>query len=211
MTHDALYATTLTRELHDQLTKWHSTYHISITTQFLSNRMANFDSLIHNHQQLAFTEKSRNVMELLVVEEVEKQLQSLPPKVSKFIKPSEVIAYALNRLPALYATSKHGWQKQFQRGKTELQPKIATAVRQAIIAVQQDPLRANEPLTFQQENVVLAALQKLRSLLQREDLSWADVADVVEQTLMDTLKGRITWNAKRNTRDKSFDGKNRQP
>ncbi|BAZ27650.1 late competence development protein ComFB [Cylindrospermum sp. NIES-4074] len=151
------------------------------------------DSSIPHSKQQAFTKTSRNVMEVLVVEEVEKQFQSLPPKTAKYIKANEVIAYALNRLPALYATSKRGWQRQWHRGKTEMHQKITTAVRQGIIAVQQDPLRANDPLTFPDEKATQTALEGLKVLLQREDLSWENLTDVVEQTLIDTLRGEITW------------------
>ncbi|AFZ23574.1 Late competence development protein ComFB [Cylindrospermum stagnale PCC 7417] len=154
---------------------------------------SSFDSSILNSQQNAFTKSSRNVMEVLVVEEVEKQFQSLPAKTAKYIKASEVIAYALNRLPALYATSKRGWQRQWHRGKTEMYQKITTAVRQGIIAVQQDPLRANDLLIFPDEDAASAALQGLKVLLQREDISWENLTDVVKQTLINTSRGKITW------------------
>jgi Late competence development protein ComFB len=150
-------------------------------------------SVQQSKQQRAFTKNSRNVMEVLVVEEVEQQFQALPAKTAKYTNPSEVIAYALNRLPALYATSKRGWQRQWHRGKTDLRPQIVTAVRQGIMAVQRDPLRGDGPLTFEEENAALAALQKLKVLLQREDLSWDNLNDVVEQTLLDTLRGKISW------------------
>ncbi|OUL23837.1 competence protein ComFB [Nostoc sp. T09] len=151
------------------------------------------DSANQPSKRHAFLKNSRNVMEVLVVKEVELQIQSLPTKTAKYINPSEVTAYALNRLPALYATSKRGWQRQLHRGKTEFHQKVATAVRQAIIAVQQDPLRAEDFLDFQDENAALAALQELKILLQDADLSWENLPNVIEQTLLDTLRGRITW------------------
>ncbi|MBW4560569.1 MAG: late competence development ComFB family protein [Mojavia pulchra JT2-VF2] len=144
-------------------------------------------------------------MEVLVVAEVQQQIQSLPSKIAKYINPSEVTAYALNRLPALYATSKRGWQRQLHRAKTEFHQKINTAVRQGIIAVQQDPLRADDLLDFQEENAVLSALQELKVLLQQEDLTWDKLADVVEQTLMDTLRGKITWRKPDSSDNEIFD------
>ncbi|HAX75883.1 MAG TPA: hypothetical protein DCY88_08615 [Cyanobacteria bacterium UBA11372] len=42
----------------------------------------------------------RNAIEPLVEEEVERQLQQLPPQMVKYINRVQVLAYALNRLPA---------------------------------------------------------------------------------------------------------------
>lgn len=134
-------------------------------------------------------------MEALVAEEVEQQLQTLPHKISRTINPAEVTAFALNRLPGLYATSKRGWQRQWQRGKGELHSQIATAVRQGIMAVQRDPLRSDSPLKFAEDDAAAIALQELKLLLRREDLAWDQVAGVVKQTLLDTMRGKITWAA----------------
>ncbi|MFB2970200.1 late competence development ComFB family protein [Aerosakkonema sp. BLCC-F183] len=92
-----------------------------------------------------------NVLEPLVAEEVERQLQNLPPKLLKYINPAQVAAYALNRLPALYATSVEGWQRQQQRANKELRSKITEAVRQGLAAVQRDPLRVATPLNVCEE------------------------------------------------------------
>ncbi|MFB2921000.1 late competence development ComFB family protein [Aerosakkonema funiforme] len=92
-----------------------------------------------------------NVLEPLVAEEVERKLQNLPPKLLKYINPAQVAAYALNRLPALYATSVEGWQRQQQRANKELRSKITEAVRQGLAAVQRDPLRVATPLNVCEE------------------------------------------------------------
>ncbi|MEA5553078.1 late competence development ComFB family protein [Anabaena cylindrica UHCC 0172] len=159
----------------------------------MSNLRPSLNSANSSSQQTAFTKDSHNVMEMLVVEEVEKQIKSLPVKTADYIKASEVVAYALNRLPCLYATSKRGWQRQWHHGKTELYQKITTAVRQGIIAVQRDPLRVNDPLNFTADHAALNALEKLKILLQRQDLSWDNLSDVVEQTLLNESKGRSNW------------------
>lgn len=88
----------------------------------------------------------RNAIEPLVTEEVERQLQRLPSPLVEYINPVQVMAYALNRLPALYATSEEGWRRQQLRAKTQFGPQIAVAVRQAIAAVQKDPLKVSTPL-----------------------------------------------------------------
>jgi hypothetical protein len=85
----------------------------------------------------------RNALEPLVVEESQRQLQQFPPKMLGSLKPervlAQVVAYALNRLPALYATSDRGWQFQ-QHQAQKLRPQIVMAVRQGFAAVQRDPL-----------------------------------------------------------------------
>ena len=140
----------------------------------------------------------RNVMESLVVEEVEKQFQKLPSKVSSYVNKAEVIAYALNRLPALYATSEKGWEQQAARAKRESGSQIVSAVRQAIAAVQRDPLRAVVPLKIGIEQESQVVLQELKELLGQEELSWRNVVDAVENALIRTARGEVTWRKRGN-------------
>ncbi len=93
----------------------------------------------------------RNAIEPLVVEEAQRQLEGLPAKLIRYIDLAEVIAYALNRLPALYATSEQGWQRMQARAKNQLQAEMVAAVRQGFAAVQRDPLRVSTPLQLQKE------------------------------------------------------------
>jgi len=89
-----------------------------------------------------------NVMEMLVAEEVSRQLASLPERVSKYVKRTEVETFALNRLPALYASSEKGLQHQYDRALHDYKPQIVSAVRQAFAAVQVDPIRLSQPLSL---------------------------------------------------------------
>ncbi|MBW4580742.1 MAG: late competence development ComFB family protein [Tildeniella nuda ZEHNDER 1965/U140] len=140
----------------------------------------------------------RNVMESLIVEEVEKQFQKLPAKVSVYVNKAEVIAYALNRLPALYATSEKGWEQQGARARKELGSQIVAAVRQAIAAVQRDPLRAVVPLKIGADQESQVALQELKELLGQGELSWRNVVDAVENALIRTARGEVTWRKRGN-------------
>jgi len=104
-------------------------------------------------QRTASNEKSRNqsatyvnVLETIVVEEVEQQLEKLPPHLAKYINLVQVVAYALNRLPSMYATSEEGWQRQQLKARNELREQIFMAVRQGLAAVQKDPLKVTTPL-----------------------------------------------------------------
>ncbi len=114
-----------------------------------------------------------NVMESLVSEEVGQQLDKLPLRVRRYIKAEEVVTYALNRLPALYASSEKGLQYQRQLARRDMRSKIQDAVRQGIVAVQVDPLRLSRPLQMPQDKDAEAVLQALRVLLKTPDLDWA--------------------------------------
>ncbi len=116
-----------------------------------------------------------NVMELLVAEEVELQLRQLPTRVLKYVKPIEVETYALNRLPSLYAASEKGWQSQYHKARHELRKQIGNAVRQAIAAVQVDPLRASRPLARRLPSISGpngALLEQFRAALGQPNLTW---------------------------------------
>jgi len=113
-----------------------------------------------------------NVMESLVAQEVEKQLQHVPARVRRYLKIEEVVTYALNRLPTLYASSEKGLRYQRQQAKLELHRQIDNAVRQALIAVQVDPLRLSQPLNLSANSESESVLQALRNLFQTPDLNW---------------------------------------
>lgn len=116
-----------------------------------------------------------NVMERLVAEEVERQKAKLPPKLREYIKTVEVETYALNRLPALYASSEKGWQMQYEKaGKTHADA-VSKAVRQGIAAVQVDPLRASQPLSVKQTDESEAVLTTIRNMLNQPELGWDDI------------------------------------
>jgi hypothetical protein len=127
--------------------------------------------IVHDVSRRAYI----NVMELLVAEEVEKQIAALPPRVLKYLKGIEVETYALNRLPALYASSEKGWQHQYEKAKRELRNQIKSAVRQALAAVQVDPIRSSEPLNLEADESASKALESLREMLRQPDLSWDGV------------------------------------
>ena len=88
-----------------------------------------------------------NVMENLVAIEVEKQLKSFPQKRIENISKLDVITYALNRLPPLYAASKEGIAHQTEEGKENYQEKIKLTVQLAIAQVRRDPIRKATRIT----------------------------------------------------------------
>ncbi len=135
-----------------------------------------------NQSQLTPSTTHFNVMELLVIDEVDRQLQDLPPRLSQYLKRSEIETFALNRLPALYAASERGLEYQQAKAQKELQGQITRAVQQAMAAVQGDPLRAAQPLQIdapqQQAEVALSLLQQW---LEVPDLTWDKALTVLAQ------------------------------
>lgn len=125
-----------------------------------------------------------NVMEALVNQEIEQQLIHLPPNLVKYINKVEVMTYAMNRLPALYASSEKGRQHQMTRANKEFGTQITVAVRQAFAAVQRDPLRTTTPLKPQEEMEASVALQRLRDLLHDQQLTWSSLVSMIERILM---------------------------
>lgn len=135
----------------------------------------------------------RNAMEPLVTEEVENQLRQLSTRKAQYINLMDVVAYALNRLPPLYATSEEGWRSQQRRAKQELEKEIKIAVRRGLAAVERDPLRGTSRPSLSFDLAPQVALEKLRRLLQRSDLTWQNLADVIEQSLQRASQGEMFW------------------
>lgn len=124
----------------------------------------------------------KNVMELLVEEEVIRQYKALPARMASYTNRSEWIAYALNQLPPLYATSEKGLRCQIQRGKDKYQAAIRQAVQRALAAIRRDPLRSSVPLRLSQVPGH-EILDQLRFLLRNDQLDWEAVPWAVERAL----------------------------
>ena len=108
---------------------------------------------------------NRNVMEVLVSDEIDRQMVRLPHNIKKFINSLEVATYALNRLPALYASSQQGFNKQKLKGRSEYSVKITQEVRKGFAAVQQDLLRTSTPLLAENEAQIDPNIQEVFSYL----------------------------------------------
>ena len=73
-----------------------------------------------------------NVMEELVTSEALLQVAEIEAASDSYIDVGDIAAYALNRLPPLYATTADGANYQRQRARDELSALIAQRVREAI-------------------------------------------------------------------------------
>lgn len=132
-------------------------------------------------------------METLVLEEVERQFRKFSTRQQSFIAPDAVTTYALNRLKPLYANSQKGYECQTQRAREEFGSNIEMAVRQGIAAVERDPLRSSKPIQTRADNQADQALQAMQKILQRKDLDWDNLPDILEEALNGASNGEITW------------------
>jgi hypothetical protein len=131
---------------------------------------------------------SRNVMEVLVAEEIHRQIDRCPENVKKHINRIEVSTYALNRLPALYASSQQGFNKQKLKGRSEYSVQITKTVRQAFAAIQKDLLRYSTPLTSNLDDELdeaRNALSELAEFFPNGDISWANLVKLVKPILLE--------------------------
>ena len=115
----------------------------------------------------------KNVMEDLVYEEIVRQLRHYPKNLAGYINNVEVATYALNRLPALYASSQNGQSQQIQMARKKYKDQVISAVRLAIAAIERDPLRVSAPIVSDLENhydLSKTLLTELQTLLQQRNL-----------------------------------------
>jgi hypothetical protein len=127
----------------------------------------------------------KNAIEELVIAETESQMKRLSAEVLPKIDPSDVVAYALNRLPPMYATSQRGWTELRERANSVLSGQIQSAVRHALVNTQKDPLRQPDPIPEQELATQARSLLRLQKILCRDNLSWKDIPDLVAEALKD--------------------------
>ena len=80
-----------------------------------------------------------NVMEELVLTEAITRVAEIETTSDRALDVGDIAAYALNRLPPLYATTEEGANYQRARAKEELQTLIAKQVNEAITQSQSSP------------------------------------------------------------------------
>lgn len=138
-----------------------------------------------------------NILESLVTAIVERRAQRLDETVQQKISVDDVGAYVLNRLPPMYATSRRGLQNLRLRVKSEMTSQIISIVKEALNRVAQAPERALSPLPFEKFNLELEdSLVQLREALGRDDITWRNVAEVIEECLRSPKSDHPTWRAK---------------
>ncbi len=95
----------------------------------------------------------KNVMELLIDDEIDRQTCSYSQIEAQKFNRIEVATYALNRVPPLYASSQEGIERQYERGMSEFSDRIAATVEQSLRKIQENPHPASTPLPRLEEAV----------------------------------------------------------
>jgi hypothetical protein len=136
----------------------------------------------------------RNAIEELVIEETKAQTARLSTERAEAINLSEVVAHALNRLPAMYATNKVGLLQQRKRALNELKQQIESAVRRALVSVKPDSLRDSTPLPAKELENQARSLAQVQEMLGIPTLTWKDVPEALENALMTVkLKSAVSY------------------
>ncbi|PZV18281.1 MAG: hypothetical protein DCF20_04320 [Pseudanabaena sp.] len=127
-------------------------------------------------------ESCRNVLLEFVYREANAQIQSLGSGIRDKYNLDEVIAYALNRLPPMFASTDAGLQTKRQECMA-IQGDITKATRQALIGVRRDLLRQPQPLdAIELANAPYALLDAQESFCWT-NLMWCDLPKALEENL----------------------------
>jgi hypothetical protein len=130
-----------------------------------------------------------NAMEILVEEEVDRRLAQLPEGHRAYLNRMELIAFALNHLPAMYATGEKGLSFQLAQGRTQHGGKIQQAVQQSIAAVLRDPILNYTPLKFHAPAGMREILKRIQVLLHNEKIDWETLPEILEALVRQTSRG----------------------
>ncbi|MFN3360015.1 MAG: late competence development ComFB family protein [Pseudanabaenaceae cyanobacterium] len=125
----------------------------------------------------------KNALEIVVVEEAKNQLAQLDRAKREEINLSEVIAFVLNRLPCLYASSDRGWLQQKKRANNEFRKQVIGLLHQAFLRVGNNPLVRVSPLPLYEIERPDYCLQQLREILRRPNLTWKEVPAIVQESI----------------------------
>ena len=131
-------------------------------------------------------ESCRNVLLEFVYREAIAQIQGLGSGIRHKYNVDEVIAYALNRLPSMFASTEIGLRNKREEC-TAIQADITKVTRQALLGVRRDPLREPQPL----EDIEVAnapyALLDAQNKLGWTNLMWCDLPKALEDNLENAI------------------------
>ncbi|MBR8829754.1 MAG: hypothetical protein N5P05_001294 [Chroococcopsis gigantea SAG 12.99] len=104
-----------------------------------------------------------NVMEELVISEAIVQVGSANTNLQSGLDVGDLAAYALNRLPPLYATTEEGANYQRQRAREELRELIQSAVKEAVASFSERPSQNLDriPINKRQREDILTQMNGL--------------------------------------------------
>jgi hypothetical protein len=150
-----------------------------------------------------------NVIEYPVIQEAETQIQSLAPDIQKKLNLVEVVVYALNRLPSMYATTKDGYRHHYNNAIGEMHSQIVDTVRKGIRSLLLgDPLYVSSEIPDEVFCDPAGLLSRLSDLFNRKQMRWKEVPSVLDSILAENtpdidllgepiVEEKIDFNARR--------------
>ncbi|CAN1212943.1 late competence development ComFB family protein [Tumidithrix helvetica PCC 7403] len=135
-----------------------------------------------------------NVLEKLVLSLAFHQVQKLNPTIGETIDLGEVVAYVLNRLPPMYATTERGYRQLRLRAREVHGKQVVETINEAIRLILDSPNRTRVPLALTRyEAEQEEALEDIKWILKRDDINWRNVATIIEESLGEAIFGEIEW------------------
>jgi Late competence development protein ComFB len=125
-----------------------------------------------------------NVMEKIVEVAATHIMRKWSDDEKQQINFDQMAAFSLNRLPPMYATSARGYQFLRQKAVNELHQEITLIVFDALLHVKNMPSFENAPIPiYRFEREMDKIFPELRRILNCPDLTWDNLADIVEDAL----------------------------
>jgi Late competence development protein ComFB len=125
-----------------------------------------------------------NVIEDVVAAAAKSLVKTVRMGLQAKIKLDDVIACALNLLPAMYASTEYGMKVLRHKIKTEMIETITAMVRQAIVQVCKAPIRQVEPTPLAAFDIELdRTIFALQTIFEHEQVTWKNVVSLVEAKL----------------------------
>jgi Late competence development protein ComFB len=135
-----------------------------------------------------------NALEKPVVLTSRAQIERLGAMVGKNVKLEDVAAYALNRLPPMYVTNRQDLKQAREKAKRELGNDLISLVMQAIMTLSKAPTRLVNPIPLAKfDRDQEEALSQLRLLLDRDDVTWRNVAVMVLEAMDGAKQQSDDW------------------
>jgi hypothetical protein len=120
-----------------------------------------------------------NVLEKLVLLVAGHLTRNFEPQVRSQINLAEVTAYALNRLPPMYASSDCDYRYQRQRAQSQKADQITALVKQGIDIVLINPSTNHQPLPFEKFNQEYdQVLPQIKLVLKCRNVNLSNVATI---------------------------------
>jgi Late competence development protein ComFB len=130
-----------------------------------------------------------NAMEILVETEVDRRINQLTEGHRAYLNRMEIIAFALNKLPSLYATGEKGLEFQLAQGRAQHAARIQQAVQQSLAAVLRDPILNYTPLKLQASAGMRDVLTRIKALLHNDQIDWETLPDILAALINQTPRG----------------------